>query len=413
MRIRLVTDRIVPGGKWQGVDRPLVLITLALIGVGLLLIYSADHALDNSSHFERQLEFAVVGFVLMIVTALIPTRFYFAGAYILYGVTLFFLLLVPIIGVSALGATRWISIFGFNFQPSEPAKVAFLIAAARYLSGIRPDQSESRALVGTIALAIGPAILVLTQPDLGTSSLFPVISAMLLAWWGLPLWYYVMAALPAAAMFLMSIPLVIVPFQLTGFWWMRHARMSWWGLGGLAGVCVLAMFSAPMAWNKLEPYQQRRLTTFLDPTADPLGSGYHVIQSKVAIGSGGFVGSGYLQGTQTQLRFVPQQHTDFIFALAGEEFGLLGTTTVIGLYFLYGWRGIRIAFRARSDFAGLVAAGITTMIIYHAAVNIGMAVGFLPVTGIPLPFLSYGGSFLITCMINTGVLLSTGIYRRE
>jgi len=189
--------------------------------------------------------------------------------------------------------------------------------------------------------------------------------------------------------------------------------MKWLGMVLLAAVCLLAIFAAPRAWNHLQPYQQKRLTTFLDPADDPLGSGYQVIQSKVAIGSGGVGGAGFLKGTQTQLRFLPQQHTDFIFALAGEEFGLLGTSAVILMFLLYGWRGIRIANRSRSQFAGLIAAGITTMIIYHACINIGMAIGMLPVTGIPLPFLSYGGSFLITCLMNTGILLSTGLYRRE
>lgn len=408
-----MTDRITATGKWQAVDRPLLLVTLALVGFGLLLIYSADHALENSSHFEKQLSFALIGLAVMIVAAAIPTRFYFALAYIFFAVSLLGLLLVPAMGVTALGAQRWIVLGGVNFQPSEPAKVAYLIAAARFLSGVRPDQSETRALVGVIALAALPTLLVLAQPDMGTSSLFPVIGATLLAWWGLPLWYYILAVMPFIAMFFVVAPGLVVPLLLVGLWWMRRAGMHWIGMGLLATVCVLATFATPMAWNRLEPYQQRRLTTFLEPTEDPLGAGYQVIQSRVAIGSGGVVGSGYLKGTQTQLRFLPQQHTDFVFALAGEEFGLVGTTGVVILFFIYGWRGIRIAGRARSHFAGMIAAGLTMMVVYHAAVNIGMAIGMLPVTGIPLPFLSYGGSFLIICMLNTGILLSTGVYRRE
>ena len=408
-----MTDRITASGKWQSIDRPLLLTTIALVGMGLLLIYSADNALFDSAHFEKQLTFAIVGLVLMIVATVIPTRFYFALAYIMYGLAIFLLILVPLIGVSALGAKRWISLGGFNFQPSEPAKVFFLIAAARFLSGIRQGQSERRALIGVALLSIFPCLLILAQPDLGTSSLFPVIGATLAAWWGLPMWYYLLAAMPFLAMFMAVFPWLIVPLELVGYWWMRRAGMKWVGLSLLSLLIVAAIFVAPMSWNKPEPYQQKRLTTFIDPGADPLGAGYQIIQSKVAIGSGGLLGTGWLQGTQTQLRFLPQQHTDFIFALAGEEFGLWGTTSVLLLFFIYGWRGIKIATRARSQFAGLIAAGITTMIIYHAAVNIGMAIGIMPVTGIPLPFLSYGGSFFITCMINTGILLSTGIYRRE
>ena len=408
-----MSERIVSTGKWQSLDRPLLLTTLALVGIGLMLIYSADNALFDSSHFEKQLTFAIAGFIFMIIATVIPTRYYFALAYIVYGLAIFMLILVPLIGVTALGAKRWISLGGFNFQPSEPAKVFFLIAAARFLSGVRPDQTERYALIGVGLFASLPFILILSQPDLGTSSLFPVIGATLLAWWGLPLWYYLLGAMPFVAMFITVFPWATVPLEAIGYWWMRRAGMRWVGLSLLTLLIIGATFFASMAWNKLEPYQQKRLTTFIDPGADPLGAGYQIIQSKVAIGSGGLLGTGWLQGTQTQLRFLPQQHTDFIFALAGEEFGLWGTTSVLLLFFIYGWRGIKIAARTRSPFAGLVAAGITTMIIYHAVVNIGMAIGIMPVTGIPLPFLSYGGSFLMTCMINTGILLSTGIYRRE
>lgn len=408
-----MTERISTYSKWQGIDRTLLLITLALVAGGMVLIYSADHALDNSSHFEKQVFYLTVAMIALIVATFVPTRYYFAFAYPIYGVALFFLLLVPVIGTAALGAKRWIVLGGINFQPSEPAKVAYLIAAARFLSGIRPDQTELRAIGGVIGLAILPMLMVLVQPDMGTSSLFPVIGAVLLAWWGLPLWYFLSVAMPAVAMFFVTAPWLVLPLEIIGFFWMRRAGMKWMGMSALAIVCILATILAPMAWNHLKPYQQKRLTTFLDPAEDPLGSGYQVIQSKVAIGSGGITGAGFLKGTQTQLRFLPQQHTDFIFALAGEEFGLAGTTTVVGLFFLWGWRGIRIAVRGRSQFAGLIAAGITTMIVYHAGINIGMAIGVLPVTGIPLPFLSYGGSFLITCLMNTGILLSTGLYRRE
>jgi rod shape determining protein RodA len=168
-----------------------------------------------------------------------------------------------------------------------------------------------------------------------------------------------------------------------------------------------------MAWNHLEPYQQRRLTTFLNPTADPLGAGYQIIQSKVAIGSGGIIGRGYLKGTQTQLRFLPQQHTDFIFALAGEELGFVGISILMGLLFALVWRGYSIAAATKNPFMGLVSSGLVTMIAYHSIVNIGMVAGILPVTGLPLPFLSYGGSFLLTCLVSTGIILSTGLHRRE
>jgi rod shape determining protein RodA len=408
-----MTERISRINRWHGLDRVFLITTLGLVTVGMLLINSADHAQGGSGHFEKQVFFLIIGLTAMGTAALVPMRVYHALAYIAFGATLLVLMAVPFIGDVSLGARRWIVLGGINFQPAEPAKLAFILAASRLLSQYRPEEAPWKKVLTVATLGAVPTLLVLAQPDLGTASVFPIIGLILLAWSGLPLWYFLIAILPFLSFFIALVPWLVLPVILFIFWMMWRSGMRWKGLAILGVICVVASFAAPYAWNRLAPYQQKRLTTFLEPAEDPLGAGYQVIQSKVAIGSGGLVGSGYLKGTQTQLRFLPQQHTDFIFALAGEEFGLIGTTVSLLLFFSFGWRGVRTASRARSQFAGLVAIGITSMIIYHTAINIGMAVGMLPVTGIPLPYLSYGGSFLITCLFNAGVVISVGLYRRE
>ncbi|MDP8229469.1 MAG: FtsW/RodA/SpoVE family cell cycle protein, partial [Candidatus Electryoneaceae bacterium] len=255
--------------------------------------------------------------------------------------------------------------------------------------------------------------LVLLQPDLGTSTVFVVLALALLVWHGLPLKIFIMMMLPLLSMIISIKPWIVLPLIFVSFLWLWRARVIWVGLILLIILCVAGSVIAPMAWDQLKPYQQKRLTIFLDPSADPLCAGYQVIQSKVAVGSGGITGQGFLQGTQTQLRFLPEQHTDFIFALAGEEFGFVGVLIIILLLLIYGWRGYLAAMRTKSTFMGAVAAGMTTLILYHAIVNIGMAIGILPVTGLPLSFISYGRSFLITCMVGTGMILSAGLHRRE
>ncbi|MBM3328310.1 MAG: rod shape-determining protein RodA [Calditrichaeota bacterium] len=408
-----MSERIGRSGKIALLDRWLLIATFLLTGIGLLLIYSADHALGNSSHFDKQLLFAGVGLGLMLMLALTPLRLYYVWSVAFYLLMLAALLFVDIAGDEHLGARRWLSIGGFSLQPSEPAKLAMIIMAARLLGQLRHDELGWKSLVLLFVVMFPPLMLVMAQPDLGTSTVFVATSVSILGWSGLPMWYFLVAALPFISLFAATLPYISLPLVAVGFALLWRSGMKWVGTILMVGLCVAAAFAAPMAWNRLEPYQQKRLTTFLDPEADPLGSGYQVIQSKVAVGSGGIFGSGYLKGTQTQLRFLPQQHTDFIFALAGEEFGLLGTTTVMLLILIYGWRGLRIAWRARTQFAALVAVGMTGLVAYHAVINIGMALGMLPVTGLPLPFLSYGGSFLLTCLAATGVLLSVGVHRRE
>jgi len=393
-------------------DRRILFATYALIGGGLCLIYSADHALGASNHFDNQLIMIAVGSVIMLGVGVIPGRYYHGYAYILYGASVFLLLLVPVFGVTAYGAKRWLMIAGIQIQPAEPAKLALIIVLARYLS-MRVTAPDWKMVAIVAGIAMAPFVLVLTQPDMGTSTVFAVIAFVMLAWYGMPVTYFIFLLSPILALFAVIQPWVIVPILLIGFVYFVKSGGTWLVVTGLAIICAVAAFGAPIAWNSLAPYQQKRLTTFLDSSTDPLGAGYQIIQSQVAIGSGGFIGKGFLHGTQTQLRFLPEQHTDFIYAIGGEEFGLLGATTVLALFMFFAQRGYRLASENTSTFMSLVAAGATSLVMYHMIVNIGMAVGMLPVTGLPLPFVSYGRSFLVTCMCAVGVILSAGVYRKQ
>lgn len=394
-------------------DKRLLLSVLCLVIIGIVLIYSADHSLGIKSHVVKQIYIGIIGVVLLSLAAFAPPRIYYAFAYILYAIGILGLIIVLLSGIIGLGAKRWLIIGGVHIQPSEPMKIALIIAGSRILSERHSSLSHWKIVAKIGLLCMVPTLLVLLQPDLGTATVFPIVLIAMLVWFGLPLRVFILFLLPLLSLFLSIYPWFVLPLVLAGFIALWKQGVRWTAIIGVILLCVIATIAAPKAWNQLEPYQQKRLTTFMDPAADPLGSGYQIIQSKVAIGSGGISGQGFLMGTQTQLRFLPEQHTDFIFALAGEEFGFVGVTVIIILFTMYGWNGYLLASRTKNQFMSFVAVGITTFILYHAVVNIGMVVGLLPVTGLPLPFLSYGGSFLLTCLIGSGILLSVGIYRRE
>ena len=407
------TNLRVVKSRLNDLDYKLVFSVLCLFLLGLALIYSADHSQGTKLHFSKQVYFALTGTVILIAAAAIPPRLYNAFAYIIYAVGLLSLVMVPLAGVMGFGARRWLVIGGINIQPSEPVKLALIIALSRFLSQRRSYVSTWWILGIAALFGLPPTILVLLQPDMGTATVFPILTIAMLAWFGLPLKVYILFLMPLLSLLLSINPWIIAPLLLIGLYILYRSKIRWFGIVGMIILCMLITFSAPIAWNQLEPYQQKRLTTFLNPAEDPLGSGYQVIQSKVAIGSGGLTGQGLLKGPQTQLRFLPEQHTDFIFALAGEELGFFGTSAIIILFLVLIISGYIQASRTRNQFMSFVAVGVTTMFLYHTIINIGMVLGILPVTGLPLPFLSYGGSFLTTCLMGVGILLSVGLYRRE
>lgn len=395
-------------------DVPFLFAALALVCLGLATVYSATTV---PGQFEglwvRQLMWSGLALGAAWAAASLPYRVYDSLAYPLYGIALLLLVLVLVAGTSVYGARRWLD-FGFmRFQPSELAKVATVIVLARVMDSPKLDLRRIRYWLPPMVLTLLPLALVLRQPDLGTSLSFPVILIAMYFWAGMPLSTIVMGLSPA---------LNVVLFFATGTLWWFIALL----LGMLAiirprpAVLVLVLlvngavaYALPQMWNHLHDYQKRRIETFLNPGQDPHGAGYQIIQSKIAIGSGGVAGKGYLKGTQKALAFLPMRHTDFIYSVVGEELGLLGALTVVILYGVVILRGLRIATVARNGFASLLVVGLIAALFYHVVVNILMTIGWAPVTGLPLPLLSYGGTALLVNGLEIGLILNVAMRRQE
>ena len=393
------------------IDVPLACAAIGLVVVGLLTVYSAT-SVPGAHHglWTRQLAWAIGAFGAACLVASIPFRAYDTLAWPLYGISLLLLVLVLVMGTSALGAKRWLDLGPVKFQPSELAKIATVLVLARRFDVAK--LTLSRAFPALLVVLV-PFALVAKEPDLGTALSFPAILVAMVFW----------AGLPAGNLLLGLSPVMnAVLFFVTG--------SLWWFVGLFAVlvafvrpklpllIAVLALngalaYGLPHMWNHLADYQKRRIETFLNPGNDPYGAGYQIIQSKIAIGSGGVTGKGYLKGTQKALAFLPMRHTDFIYSVVGEELGLVGALTVVLLYALLILRGYRLALRARSGFASLMAVGLVTALFYHIMVNMLMTIGWAPVTGLPLPLLSYGGTALIVNGIQLGLLQNVALRRRE
>ena len=356
-------------GGWPArlhVDMPLLTGLLVLSGLGLMVLYSATG--QDWEQLERQIWRLLLGFAVMFgVAQLHPLRLRRWSPF-LYGAGLLLLVAVMLFGDVGKGAQRWLDLGVLRFQPSELVKLAVPMMVAWFLAASPLPPSWRRLLAGAILTAV-PALLIAKQPDLGT--------ALLVASAGL------------AVLFLsgMSYRLIV-------------------GLGLAAGA------SLPLAWTLLRDYQKQRILTLFDPESDPLGAGYHTIQAKIAIGSGGIYGKGWLNGTQSQLEFVPEKHTDFILAVLAEEFGLVGVLCLLTLYILIVLRGLYMATQAQSAYGRLLAGSVTLVFFVYAFVNVGMVVGILPVVGVPLPLVSYGGTSLVTLMAGFGILMSVHTHRK-
>ena len=362
-------------GPLRHLDPTLIASSLGLALFGLFMVYSASHqslrALgeDPGFYLKRQIAFLMLGVVIMAVVTAFDYRLVKVYAGIVFGVLLFALLLVLTpIGDETAGAQRWISLFGFQFQPAEVAKLAVAATLAAYLSELREVRLEH--VWRSAGIAAAPMALIFLQPDVGTMMVF---AAVLIA------------------------VLVVAGARL------RHILI-------LIGV---ALFGAVIAFNLgiVKDYQIDRLRSFLDPAADPLRAGYNLQQAEIAIGSGGLFGRGYLNGSQTNLDFVPEQHTDFVFTVVGEELGFMGAVLLLALFAVFLWRGLRIALLSRDAFGTLVATGIVTMIAFQVVVNVGMTMGIMPVTGIPLPLVSYGGTAMLMNWAAVGLLLNVHMRR--
>ena len=350
----------------EGIDSTLLMIILSLSMLGLAALFSASY--ENPARVANQLANLAVALTAMWIVAQVPPQTMMRFALPAYAIGLALLIAVALAGDVVNGARRWLHVGVTRFQPSEMMKLALPLMLAWYF-----HRNESSLKLRHFAMAglllIVPTALILRQPDLGT------------------------AALVGA----------------TGFFVIFFAGISWKVIGVLAGMGAAAM---PVAWNFLHEYQRKRVLTLLDPTQDPLGAGYHIIQSTIAVGSGGISGKGWLNGTQAHLEFIPERHTDFIFAVYSEEFGLIGNGVLLTLYALLIARGLMIAANAPTIFARLLAGSVSLMFFTYAFVNMGMVSGILPVVGVPLPFLSYGGTALLTLFIGAGLLMSVQRHRQ-
>jgi len=399
-------------------DMPLLLAVLALVCLGLLTVYSAT-SIPGAHHglWTRQLAWAGVALAVAWLVASIHYRAYDALAWPLYIISIGLLMLVLVkgVGVSAMGAKRWLDLGPVHFQPSELAKVATVILLARRFDKEKLDLRRFWPWFSALLIVLLPFALVAKEPDLGTSLTFPVILIAMYFWAGMPVGQLLLGLSPVftAALFFLN--------PRIGLWWaaglvavlLVAVRPRWRTIAVVLVLNVGVGYALPHVWNHMHDYQKRRIETFLNPGTDPYHAGYQIIQSRIAIGSGGLKGTGYLKGTQKGLAFLPMRHTDFIFSVVGEEWGLLGTVTVVLLYALLVLRGFRLALAARSGFASLLAVGVVSALFYHIMVNILMTIGWAPVTGLPLPFISYGGTALVANGIQIGLLQSVAIRRTE
>ncbi|MBE0618560.1 MAG: rod shape-determining protein RodA [Proteobacteria bacterium] len=347
-------------------DYGFVFLLLLLSALGLLVLWSASHGPDGevAGYAMRQLRWIGVGLAAMVLVLAVDYRYLQTWAVPVYLVHLLLLAAVLVVGSTSMGAQRWLLISGVRFQPSEFMKIAMAIMAAHLLSGEGQAPPYGVRQLWRPALAtLVPVGLILLQPDLGTAVLVGAVGA------------------------------VVILFQ-----GVQRRVLT------VLGLAFLAL--APVGWGFLHDYQRQRILTFLNPERDPLGAGYHIIQSKIAVGSGQLFGKGFLEGTQVRLQFLPERHTDFIFSVLAEEWGLAGTVFVLSLYALLILWGLDIAAKARDSFGRLLAVGVTGILFCHVVVNVGMVTGLLPVVGVPLPLFSYGGSSVLTTYVVAGILLN-------
>ncbi|MFH0883522.1 MAG: rod shape-determining protein RodA [bacterium] len=394
----------------RNIEWMIPLLSTLLVAFGAIVVYSAAQSTDPTL-FTRQMVYITTGVVLFIATALIPDRLTFAFAYIFYTLVLLLLLLVLFVGSGPTG--RWLVLGAYHMQPSELAKLATILAVARFMADRRNDIHELKNLL-SLALITGlPFVLIAIQPDLGTSVVIPFAAGMVAFWGGLPLIAMVLVISPLAVMIASINPysLVAVIGLLILFAYFSGIKLT---LGLIWGTSV-GMVGAltPKLVSYLKPYQRQRLTAFLNPEADPLGAGYQLIQSKVAIGSGHFWGKGFLQGSQTQGGFLPEQHTDFIFSVIGEEFGFFGAMVLLFVFWLLIVRLIWLARKVSNPFSSLVIVGVVSILAFQVVVNMGMTTGIMPVTGLPLPLVSFGGSSMVTMMMMLGFATGMGSRYRQ
>ncbi len=352
---------------WQ-ISWSLVFLLMILAAIGFAMLYSAASGEWDPWASRQMIRFSI-GLCLMIAVAVTDIQVWMRYAYTLYFLVLGLLVAVEVMGEIGMGAQRWINIGFIQVQPSEIMKITLVLSLARYFHGATLEEiARPTRLIVPLLLLAAPVVLVLRQPDLGTA---------------------IMLAMTAGVIFFL-------------------AGVKAWKFAVIIGTALAAL---PIAWSFLHGYQKNRILTFLDPESDPLGSGYHILQSKIALGSGGLFGKGYLHGTQSHLNFLPEKQTDFIFTMLAEEFGMVGGLIILAIYILIIIYGFAIALRVRNQFGRLVALGIIGTFFFYVFINIAMVMGLVPVVGVPLPLISYGGTAMLSLMTGFGFILCAYVHR--
>jgi rod shape determining protein RodA len=399
--------------EWRDADVLILLLPCLLTILGGLAIRSTE-SLSVSADWWWQHWFAAgVGLVLAIVIARWSYDRLLQIHWLTYAITNISLIIVLVVGITVKGSQRWLSIGGVNLQPSEFAKLGLIITLAAVLHQRPINHPLDMAKVMPVMLL--PWFLIFIQPDLGTALVFVAITLGMLYWAGAKLGWLVLLGSPlvSAIIYNFHVPLWLGWVALTGV--IAWQSLPWFRLIATIVAVVVNLVAVEIShvfWSLLQDYQKDRLVLFLDPSKDPLGGGYHLIQSRIAIGAGKLWGKGIMQGTQTKLNFIPEQHTDFIFSAIGEELGFVGCTFVLLVFLGICWRLLAIALKSRDDFGSLIAIGFFSLILFQAAVNIGMTIGLAPVTGIPLPWISYGRSAMISNFMALGLVESVMLHRR-
>ena len=353
--------------KLQSINYLLLGLIITLFFVGLAALYSISNGDFNSWPLKHSQRF-ILGLIIFFLVIFFDLRLIFGYAYVIFFLSIISLVIIPFFGIESNGATRWINIAGISLQPSEFVKYTLILALAKYFHSINNDSSFIKTLIIPLIITIVPVLLVITQPDLGTA--------------------------------------LIILLGGISLFWISGLNYKYFIVGVFSILCSL-----PVLWQYLKDYQKDRVLTFFNPERDPLGNGYHIMQSKIALGSGGIFGKGYMEGTQSHLNFLPEMQTDFIFTMLGEEFGFTGTILLLLIYASLIMISIRLALKSRSLFSKYLSLGVCNVFFIYVFVNIGMVTGLLPVVGVPLPFISYGGSSMLAVMFGFGLLMNCYINR--
>lgn len=388
-------------------DLKTFLVAITLMVIGLISIYSATFDAKAGFIFYRQLIWGGIAFLGLLIAAFFPLKSLQRIAFVLYGLSIVFLVIILVVGKTISGSKSWLGIAGMGIQPAEIAKVTTVLALAAFLSKSTTNLSNLKHLSLAIGLVLFPMILIFLQPDIGTSIVFFAFLLPVLYWAGAD--DFTLAIILSPILVVIGSLLGTIQFVVSVFlslFLLYITKKNLFTASIVFGITLIIGLSVQAVFERMPVYQQKRILSFMNPEADPLGAGYNVLQSKVAIGSGGFFGKGFMHGTQTQLNFIPEQWTDFIFCVPGEEFGFIGASFVLFLFAYLILRGIRIASISRNVFASIAAIGFTGIFAIHILINIGMSMGLMPVIGIPLPFLSYGGSALLSNMVMAGLLMN-------